>query len=73
VQYAQGGYEASFGTYEIDESAHTFTYHVDGALVRGGVAIFILIQGGLGPRKVLLPLNLLALRGGILQKFSHGL
>jgi len=34
VQYAQGGYEASFGTYEIDERAHTFTFHVEGALVR---------------------------------------
>lgn len=34
LQYAQGGYEASFGTYEIDEHTHTFTYHVDGALVR---------------------------------------
>jgi hypothetical protein len=34
VQYAQGGYEASFGTYEIDERAHIFTYHVEGALVR---------------------------------------
>ena len=34
VQYAQGGYEASFGTYEIDERAHSFSYHVDGALVR---------------------------------------
>lgn len=34
VQYAQGGYEASFGTYEINEGAHTFRYHVDGALVR---------------------------------------
>src|SRR5579875_936704 len=33
VQYAQGGYEASYGTYRI-EDAHTFTYHVDGALVR---------------------------------------
>ena len=33
-QYSQGGYEASFGTYEIDESTHTFTYHVEGALVR---------------------------------------
>ena len=33
-QYSQGGYEASFGTYKIDESAHTFTYHVEGALVR---------------------------------------
>jgi Lipocalin-like domain len=34
VQYEQGGYEASFGTYEIDESNHTFTFHVEGALVR---------------------------------------
>ena len=34
VQYVQGGYEASFGTYEIDERAHSFNYHVEGALVR---------------------------------------
>jgi hypothetical protein len=34
VRYAQGGYEASFGRYEIDESARTFTFHVEGALVR---------------------------------------
>jgi len=34
VQYAQGGYEASFGTYRIDD-ADTFTFHVEGALVRG--------------------------------------
>ena len=34
AQYSQGGYEASFGTYEVDESAHTFTFHVEGALVR---------------------------------------
>jgi hypothetical protein len=33
VQYVQGGYEASFGTYEIGD-AHTFTFHVDGAIVR---------------------------------------
>jgi len=33
-QYSQGGYEASFGRYEIDESAHTFSFHVEGALVR---------------------------------------
>jgi hypothetical protein len=33
-QYSQSGYEASFGTYAIDDSAHTFTYHVEGALVR---------------------------------------
>jgi hypothetical protein len=34
VQYEQGGYEASFGTYQVDEGAHSFTYHVEGALVR---------------------------------------
>ena len=34
VQYAQGGYEASFGTYDIDERAHRFTFHVEGSLVR---------------------------------------
>jgi len=34
VRYAQGGYEASFGTYVVDEHTHTFTFHVDGALVR---------------------------------------
>ena len=34
VQYAQGGYEASFGIYKIDEGGKTFTYHVEGALVR---------------------------------------
>jgi hypothetical protein len=33
VQYAQGGYEASFGSYEVDD-ARTFTFHVEGALVR---------------------------------------
>jgi hypothetical protein len=34
VQYAQGGYEASFGTYQVNEDAHSFTFHVEGALVR---------------------------------------
>lgn len=33
-QYSQGGYEASYGTYTVDEGAHTFTFHVEGALVR---------------------------------------
>lgn len=33
-QYSQGGYEASWGTYQVDERAHTFTIHVEGALVR---------------------------------------
>jgi hypothetical protein len=34
VQYAQGGYEASFGRYVVDVGAGTFTYRVEGALVR---------------------------------------
>lgn len=34
VQYAQGGYEASFGRYTIDEPGRSFTYHVEGALLR---------------------------------------
>ena len=34
AQYAQGGYEASFGTYSVDERAHSFTFHVEGALLR---------------------------------------
>lgn len=33
-QYAQGGYEASYGSYTVDEANHTFTFHVEGALVR---------------------------------------
>jgi hypothetical protein len=33
-QYSQGGYEASYGSYTVDHASHTFTFHVDGALVR---------------------------------------
>ncbi len=33
-QYSQGGYEASYGTYRVDERTHTFSFHVEGALVR---------------------------------------
>ena len=33
-QYAQGGYEASYGRYDVDERTHTWTFRVDGALVR---------------------------------------
>jgi hypothetical protein len=33
-RYSQGGYEASYGSYTVDEKAHTFTFHVEGALVR---------------------------------------
>ncbi len=28
------GYEATFGRFEVDERRHTFTYHVEGSLVR---------------------------------------
>ncbi len=32
--YSRGGYEATFGRFEVDERTHTFTYHVEGSLVR---------------------------------------
>jgi len=34
VKYEQGGYEAYYGTFELNEQAHTVTHHVQGALVR---------------------------------------
>jgi lipocalin-like protein len=34
VKYDQAGYEAYFGTYDVDEQAHTVTHHVAGSLVR---------------------------------------
>lgn len=36
--YAQGGYEASFGTYDLDEGGRAFTYRVEGSLVRTLIA-----------------------------------
>jgi len=33
-QYSQGGYEASYGNYVVNPQEHTFTFHVEGALVR---------------------------------------
>ncbi len=33
-QYSAGGYEASWGVYNVDERARTFTSHIEGALVR---------------------------------------
>ena len=33
-QYSQGGYEATFGRFEVDEHTNTFTYYVEGSLVR---------------------------------------
>jgi len=34
VKYDQGGYEAYYGSYEVNEQAHTVTHHVQGSLVR---------------------------------------
>ena len=33
--YISNGYEASFGTYEVDERAQTITRHVEGSITRG--------------------------------------
>ena len=33
--YVLGGYEASFGTYEVNEQAQTITRHVEGSITRG--------------------------------------
>ncbi len=33
-EYVQDGYEASFGSYTIDEAAHTVTHHVQGSVTR---------------------------------------
>ena len=33
--YVKDGYEASFGSYEVNEEAHTVTHHVQGSVTRG--------------------------------------
>ncbi len=33
-QYVQAGYEASFGSYDVDEARHTVTHHVQGSVTR---------------------------------------
>lgn len=33
-EYVEQGYEASFGSYEIDESRHLVTHHVQGSVTR---------------------------------------
>ena len=33
-EYVQGGYEASFGSYDIDEAKHLITHHVQGSITR---------------------------------------
>ncbi len=33
-EYVQEGYEASFGTYDMNEAMHTLTHHVQGSITR---------------------------------------
>jgi hypothetical protein len=33
-EYVQDGYEASFGSYDLDEAKHTVTHHVQGSVTR---------------------------------------
>jgi hypothetical protein len=33
-EYVQNGYEASFGSYDVDEVTHTLTHHVEGSNTR---------------------------------------
>ena len=33
-EYVQDGYEASFGSYRVDEATHTVTHHVQGSITR---------------------------------------
>ncbi len=33
--YVKNGYEASFGSYDVDEEAHTVTHHVEGSITEG--------------------------------------
>lgn len=33
-EYVLQGYEASFGSYDVDEAAHTVTHHVQGSVTR---------------------------------------
>jgi hypothetical protein len=33
-EYVQNGYEASFGSYDVDEAKHTLTHHVQGSVTR---------------------------------------
>jgi Lipocalin-like domain len=33
-EYVQDGYEASFGSYDVDETTHTLTHHVQGSNTR---------------------------------------
>ncbi|MGA7243571.1 MAG: lipocalin-like domain-containing protein [Terracidiphilus sp.] len=33
-EYVQDAYEASFGSYDVDEATHTLTHHVQGSITR---------------------------------------
>ncbi len=52
-EYVQSGYEASFGSYTIDENTHTLTHHVDGSITGDRLVgkdlprVYTLTSGGL--------------------------
>jgi hypothetical protein len=55
--YISNGYEASFGTYEVDERAQTITRHVEGSITRGLIGqsltrAYRFSEGGLTMRSV---------------------
>jgi hypothetical protein len=55
--YVLNGYEASFGSYDVDESAHTITHRVQASVTRGLVGkdltrAFQLLHGNLVVRSV---------------------
>jgi len=55
--YISNGYEASFGTYEVNEEAKTITRHVEGSITRGLVGqsltrAYQFSDGGLTMRSV---------------------
>ena len=33
-EYVQNGYEASFGSYDLNEATHTVTHHIQGSVTR---------------------------------------
>jgi hypothetical protein len=52
-EYVQDGYEASFGSYDVDETTHTVTHHVQGSVTRDllveGSAAHVPVHRGRAP------------------------
>lgn len=57
--YVMNGYEASFGSYDVNEKTHTLTHHVQGSITRGLVGRDLpRIYELSGKRLVIKPANL---------------